>query len=160
MIKFVSDIRQVGGFLRVSLVSSINKTDRHVITEILLKVVLNTINQTKLSHHNNSSSLLDVMYLNFNPMTGLPSQILFLSKFVFWGFNLAVLETFHIHRYKQQWDNGNIPLLFLFLVMKKFDCAYFPFLVLWIRYDTIERCISVLTCLLEAGLEKLNFYVK
>ena len=43
MIKFMSDLRQVGGFLRVlSLVSSTNKTDRHGITEIVLKVVLNT----------------------------------------------------------------------------------------------------------------------
>jgi hypothetical protein len=30
-----------------TLVSSINKTDRHHITEILLKVALNTINHTK-----------------------------------------------------------------------------------------------------------------
>ena len=40
VIKFVSDLRQVGGFLRVS---STNKTDRHDITEILLKVELNTL---------------------------------------------------------------------------------------------------------------------
>jgi hypothetical protein len=39
VIKFVSDLRQVGGFLR--MVSSSNKTDRHDITEILLKVPLN-----------------------------------------------------------------------------------------------------------------------
>ena len=37
-IKFVSDLRQIGSFLPVS---STNKTDRHDITEILLKVVLN-----------------------------------------------------------------------------------------------------------------------
>ena len=43
VIKFVSDLRQVGGLLWVSFT---NKTDRHDITEILLKVVLNTINQT------------------------------------------------------------------------------------------------------------------
>jgi hypothetical protein len=36
----VSDLRQVGGF---SLGSSTNKTDRHDITELLLKVALNTI---------------------------------------------------------------------------------------------------------------------
>jgi hypothetical protein len=51
VIKFVSDLRQVGGFLLVSPVSSPNKTDRHDITEILLKVALNTIKpntQTKL----------------------------------------------------------------------------------------------------------------
>jgi len=59
-----SDLREVGGFLRVSsstnktdrhdiaeilLKVTTNKTDRHDITEILLKVALNTIslNQTK-----------------------------------------------------------------------------------------------------------------
>jgi hypothetical protein len=41
MIKFVSDLRQVGGF---SPVSSTNNTDRHDITELLLKVVLSNIN--------------------------------------------------------------------------------------------------------------------
>ena len=44
-IKFVSDLRQVGSFLS-SPVSSTNKTERHDITEILLKVALNAINQT------------------------------------------------------------------------------------------------------------------
>jgi hypothetical protein len=43
VIKFVSDLRQVGGFLRVHPVSSTNKTERHDITELLLKVALNTI---------------------------------------------------------------------------------------------------------------------
>jgi hypothetical protein len=43
VIQFVSDLRISPG----TLVSSINKTDLHDITEILLKVVLNTINQTK-----------------------------------------------------------------------------------------------------------------
>jgi hypothetical protein len=40
VIKFVSDLRQVGGFLRVS---STNKTDCQDIAEILLKVALNII---------------------------------------------------------------------------------------------------------------------
>jgi hypothetical protein len=44
VIKFVSDLGQVW----FSQVSSTNKTDRHDITEILLKVELNTINQTNL----------------------------------------------------------------------------------------------------------------
>ena len=44
VIKFVSDLRQVGGFLLVLRFSSANKTDHHDITEILLKVTLNTIN--------------------------------------------------------------------------------------------------------------------
>ena len=46
VIKCVSDLRQVGGFLQV-LFPSTNKTDPHNITEILLKVVLKTIDQPK-----------------------------------------------------------------------------------------------------------------
>ena len=42
MKKFVSDLWHVSGFLYIP-VSSTNKTDRHHITEILLKVALNTI---------------------------------------------------------------------------------------------------------------------
>jgi hypothetical protein len=42
VIKFVSYLWQVGGFF---VVSSTNKTDRYNITEILLKVALNTITQ-------------------------------------------------------------------------------------------------------------------
>ena len=43
-LKFVRDLRQLGGFLRVLPASSTNTTDRNDITEILLKVTLNTIN--------------------------------------------------------------------------------------------------------------------
>jgi hypothetical protein len=50
VIKFVSDLRQVGGFLLSTPGSSTNKTDHHDITEILLKLALNTINQTKPFH--------------------------------------------------------------------------------------------------------------
>jgi hypothetical protein len=39
-----SDLRQVGGFSSSTPVSTTNKTDRHHIAEILLKVTLNTIN--------------------------------------------------------------------------------------------------------------------
>ena len=42
MIKYVSDLRQVSGFLRVLWIPT-NKTDRHDITEILLKVAFNII---------------------------------------------------------------------------------------------------------------------
>ena len=49
LIKFVSDLRQVGGFLRYSG-SSTNKTDCPDITEILLKVALNTINHKAKPH--------------------------------------------------------------------------------------------------------------
>jgi hypothetical protein len=44
--KFASDLQQVSGFFFT--VSSTNKTDRHDIAEILLKVVLNTITITHL----------------------------------------------------------------------------------------------------------------
>ena len=43
VIKFISYLQQFGGFLLGTTVSSTNKTDLHDITEILLKVVLNTI---------------------------------------------------------------------------------------------------------------------
>ena len=48
VIKFVSDLKQVSGFLRVLRFPPPIKTDSHDITEILLKVELNTINQTML----------------------------------------------------------------------------------------------------------------
>ena len=49
VIKFVSDLQQVGPWLSPGTpVSSTNKTVRHDITEILLKVALNTIIQTNL----------------------------------------------------------------------------------------------------------------
>jgi hypothetical protein len=48
VIKFVSDLRQYGSFLRGPPVSSTNKTDHHDITEILLKVALNSIKQTTI----------------------------------------------------------------------------------------------------------------
>jgi hypothetical protein len=44
VIKFVSDLQQVWGFSLGAPVSRTNKTDHHDITEILLKVALNTIN--------------------------------------------------------------------------------------------------------------------
>ena len=42
-VKVVSDLWQVGGFFPGTSVSSTNNNDRHYITEILLKVALNTI---------------------------------------------------------------------------------------------------------------------
>ena len=44
VIKFVSDLQQVGDSLRVLWVSSTNKTDCHDIAEILLNVALNSTN--------------------------------------------------------------------------------------------------------------------
>jgi hypothetical protein len=46
VIGFVSDLPQVSGIFPCTPVSSTNKTDRHDITEQLLKVALNTITLT------------------------------------------------------------------------------------------------------------------
>jgi hypothetical protein len=63
VIKFVSDLQQVGGFLSPGPpVSSTNKTDRHDITEKLLKVALNT---TKPNQPNIYSLSCD--YILYNP---------------------------------------------------------------------------------------------
>ena len=43
VIKFISDLRQVGGFLRLLLL-----TDHHDIAELLLEVALSAITQTPL----------------------------------------------------------------------------------------------------------------
>ena len=61
--KFVSDLRQVGGFLLVLRFSSTNKTDRHDINERLLKVALNTIKQTVVTFVINSiNSHLEIIF--------------------------------------------------------------------------------------------------
>ena len=46
VIKFVSHLRQVGCFSPDTPISYTNKTDRHDMTEILLKMALSTINQS------------------------------------------------------------------------------------------------------------------
>ena len=51
VIKFTRDLRQASGFLMRSPVSSTNKTDRHDLTEILLKVGSNTLALTLLSNY-------------------------------------------------------------------------------------------------------------
>jgi hypothetical protein len=47
VIKFISDLRQITGFIRVLRFSPLIKFNRHYITEILLKVAINTINLTR-----------------------------------------------------------------------------------------------------------------
>jgi hypothetical protein len=47
VIKFVSDLRQVGGILLGTPISSTNITDRHDMSKILFKGALNTITLTK-----------------------------------------------------------------------------------------------------------------
>jgi hypothetical protein len=70
---FVSDLRQVGGFLQVLQFPPTNKTDRHDITEILLKVALNTINQPT-----NPTAMLSSTPSEFNSPRGKVSNTTFI----------------------------------------------------------------------------------
>ena len=53
VIKFVSDLRQIYGFHRISRFSFINRNDRFDITEILLNMALNNISLTTTTILNN-----------------------------------------------------------------------------------------------------------
>jgi hypothetical protein len=94
VIKFVSDLRQVGGFFSGTSVSSTNKTDRHHIAEILLKVVLNTITLTSLKEKgggglldysfvlyscDNRDDKFTVIFYFFNPLHDEMESVLFLQ---------------------------------------------------------------------------------
>jgi hypothetical protein len=64
VIKFVRDLRW---FSLGPLVSSINETDRHDISEILLKVALNSIKQTnkqKKNQYLRSHKVLHIMFIS------------------------------------------------------------------------------------------------
>jgi hypothetical protein len=67
VIKFVNDLRQFSGFLREFQFFSTTKTDCIDITEILLKVALNTITLTLQSKH----SLNDNEYHQCSKLTGI-----------------------------------------------------------------------------------------
>jgi hypothetical protein len=73
VIIFVSDLQQVSGFLRGTLVSSTNKTDHFDITEMLLKVALNTITEThnKITNTNSeiTTDLTDIKPLSVSTHT-------------------------------------------------------------------------------------------
>ena len=60
MIQFVSNLPEVGGFLQVIPIFTINKTDHHDIAEILLKVALNTISP---------NVVLDIQKVGYNLLT-------------------------------------------------------------------------------------------
>ena len=73
VITFVSELHQVGDFLRGTSVTPTNKTNRHDITEILLKTPLNTINlnlkspaiaddMSRVSVYSIISSNIDIIY--------------------------------------------------------------------------------------------------
>ena len=63
VIKLVIALRQVGVFSRGIPVSSTNKTNRHDITEILLKVMLNTMTLTLMTTY--KFVFLDIIFGDF-----------------------------------------------------------------------------------------------
>ena len=68
VIKFVSDLRQVGGFLRVLPISSTNKTDHHDITEILCAP------HTKYPKFFRASLCMAQLFLSAPPLTWNPGS--------------------------------------------------------------------------------------
>jgi UDP-glucose 4-epimerase len=65
VIKFVSDLRQAGGFLRFF---STNKTNRYDIADILVKVALNTIIlSSTISFYNNSELYISNINISDQP---------------------------------------------------------------------------------------------
>jgi hypothetical protein len=84
VIKFVSDLKQVSGFLRVLLFPPPIKTDSHDITEILLKEELNTINQTMLCVH--------VLWTHSNIF--FTFKLINLCSYLYWTL-YTVLQTLH-----------------------------------------------------------------
>ena len=82
-------MRQVGGFLQALPISSTNKTNRHDITEILLKVALNTITLTLFLYNTNCIRpltpkwlLIELGSLFTRSMSAILQQFLYISV---WG---------------------------------------------------------------------------
>ena len=87
--KVVSDLRQIGVFCPDSPVSPTNKTGRHDIIEMLLKVVLRTIKPAKLLLNPIHTLLSYNLYRNYCPKT----------NYLWWKMNIhhfiPTLETTH-----------------------------------------------------------------
>ena len=88
VIKFVSDLQQVSGFLRVLGFPPPIKLTRHNITEILLKVALNTIkptNQSKIFSEIKSTTQLQA---NSHFTLILGYELCLLLKTLLWKWNV------------------------------------------------------------------------
>jgi hypothetical protein len=97
VIKFVSDLWQVGGFLQVLLVSFSNKTDCHDITEILLKVALKHHNpiQTGFTVPLNYYIICNNLFNNYTTIKNKVKRPLILFQLQNWG-NYYVLYIINI----------------------------------------------------------------
>ena len=85
-----------------SPVSSTNKTDRHDITEILLKVALNTIKQTK-----KALSKFNSLFISISWYTSLYSRLLFEKLMVF----QLYIGTLSIWKWNVAPDSTYVPLV-------------------------------------------------
>ena len=75
-------------------VSSTNKTDRHDLTEILLKVVLNNITLTRIHRHLLFFKLWKFISENLNELTVIKSSIFV----VFFFYQNIILQLIQVHR--------------------------------------------------------------
>jgi hypothetical protein len=87
VIQFVGDLRQVGCFSPATPVSSTNKTDRHDITEILLKVSLNTITLilTFISKYA-TGAILQNTRIDLHNLFNIRCLLYLFSSFLFWRY--------------------------------------------------------------------------
>ena len=93
VIKFVDDLPQVGGFLRVLQLPPPIKTDHHDIAEILVKVALSATKQTSkhmcmcmLIYHSQWHHYRYIIYPLYisSPMLFIYFFFLYFSKYVIW----------------------------------------------------------------------------
>jgi hypothetical protein len=82
VIQFVNDLRHVGGCVRDTPVSCTNKTDRHDITEISLKVALNTINQAKHLCPKGDLLILVLQHIETVEMKLTSTRIIYIAYYV------------------------------------------------------------------------------
>ena len=82
VIKCVSDLRKFGGFFPGPPVSSTNKGGCHDITEILLKVALTTITQTKKNNMCDEEKITDITVFSNDRSKQFHVSLLLFSLFV------------------------------------------------------------------------------
>jgi len=127
VIKFVSDLRQVGGFPRGTPASFTNKTDRHDITEILLKLVINTLTLTITCYCNRAIHYF--LPLNYSWCPTRNNISTFVSRFTF--LLLIGLDKFKnrlLRRHQCYRENSlcaSPHLIFLYYTCKKFNQVFY-----------------------------------
>jgi len=117
VIKFVSDLRQVGGFLRVLRFPPPIKTDRQDITETLSKVALDTIILT-LIHNRSGQSHKEQFYKTPN----LPFPcLIYMYQYQTWSVTCHFILDLLCHMIKRREDESQ-------------NFSYYHFISHWICY--------------------------